>query len=114
MVPDGFITEDVSSEEQNTLDASRLEEPPADSEPRNATTYWIVGSVGAAVALTGVVVGQLAADEYNKSDKSADVTSKLRSRAIAADIAAWSGGSLAVGTLLWYFLTAPENAEEMR
>ncbi|MGB0646145.1 MAG: hypothetical protein ACPGQS_03160 [Bradymonadia bacterium] len=114
LVPDGFITEDVSNDESNALDTAKLEEPPADSDARSTTTYWIVGSLGAAVAVTGVVVGQLAADEYNQSDKSAAVTSKLRSRAIAADIAAWSGGSLAVGTLLWYFLAAPDATEEMR
>ncbi len=102
LVPDDFLGDEKDIEADSSDQSIVYSEPPADVRSRRTLPYWVVGSLGLVAGTTGIVIGQMAVQESRNvnADKP-----KLRDRAIMGDIIAWSGYSVAGGTLLWYLLS---------
>lgn len=106
LVPDGFIGSDDNIEDEPSLNAVALDEPPPEAKTRSNLPYWIAGGLGVAVGTAGVILGN---DAVNKSKQPNQDRNALRERAIVGDIMAWSGFSMAVGAGVWYLLVPSDE-----
>jgi hypothetical protein len=60
----------------------------------------LVSGLGAAAALVGVIVGELAVADYQAGATGADTYSS----GVTADVLIWTGGLTTIGGLVWYFI----------
>lgn len=108
LVPDDFLGEEPSAAEPMVLQDETLIAPPPKTESRSKLPYWLVGGLGVAVGTAGLIIGLDAVQKHDERPRRHD-PNKLREQAITGDIMAWSGLSVAAGTLAWYFLTPFED-----